>query len=355
MTVKQIAFAVMCVLLVVVLVMACVVASRVGALMGGVNPTLGGTAPSAEATTNTQSPTGSADPTVPQPTVPTVSDGTTAPTEPGHVHEYTLTETMEASCENYGYKIYTCATCGKQDIPSDELVDPYGHNFGAGMMVEATCTEDGYTRYTCSRCGKEEDRNIKPALGHVWVLIQTVPAACEQEGYDLYACSACGTEEKKNVTPAVEHSNILVESADPGCTDAGYEKYCCELCRKENLVSVPAVGHTWGEWIVQADGSIARVCGNCGNSQSSMDMAVTGTQVSVEDGAVCKIYVISVGTAETPNVLHYTVYDYRNRDVPQYRFDPVCGLVVTYLSTTGEEEQIIIAFLASEPTVLAGG
>ncbi|MBE6974287.1 MAG: hypothetical protein E7436_02190 [Ruminococcaceae bacterium] len=366
MTKKQLAFIILCALLVLVVVLACVLLVRINQLFGGTDtpePTTAPTVPTdpTAAPTIPTNPTGPTaaptDPTEPpMPTLPTVP-----PTEPSdHVHDYVLTESANATCTTYGYSLYTCAICGQQSIPTEETSDPLGHNFGAGELIAGSCTTDGCTRYHCSRCGYAEDRNIQPAAGHSFVLTEQIHPGCETEGCQLYCCTACGAEERRDIVPALEHDFLLVETQYPSCDEEGFERYVCQRCGAEHRDPLAATGHSFTVWGTDENGAHYCICTRCNATIYAAGMSVTGVQASSGEGNSCRIYVISVGIREPggwdePNILLYTVYDYRNADTPTYTFDPTRGLVVTYIGTLGDEECLVIPLLQTEPEQILAG
>lgn len=80
-----------------------------------------------------------------------------------HYHDYEITDSKDATCEEDGYKIYKCS-CGYENT---ETITATGHNFSA-----ATCTEDG----KCANCGAVGD----PAMGH------TAGTICERCGRNTF-------------------------------------------------------------------------------------------------------------------------------------------------------------------------
>ena len=65
------------------------------------------------------------------------------------------------------------------------------------------------------------------------------------------------------------------KSKEPDCTQPGSEYYVCGRCKDVKLVRKPALGHDWGDWIVdqqetdQADGLKHRICKTCGERQDA--------------------------------------------------------------------------------------
>lgn len=357
MDIKKTVFGVMCALIAIVIVLTCIVVSKVGSLFETVEPSLSGTM-GTTLSSGTDGSTAATEPsqtTPAQPTETTTPIQTTAPTQPDHVHSYELTESAEVSCEYYGYNIYTCTICGEQNIPTAEMVAPLGHNFGAGQVITPTCTEDGCTLYTCTRCGKTEQRNVKEATGHSYVFVTTVEAQCGSVGYDLYSCDVCGAEEHRNEIAALEHSYTLVKKADPTCTEDGFELYRCNACGTENDVTVPTQGHRYTGWIQEDDGTFSHTCEACGLTESTKELRITNTRTSADDGTAGKVYVITVGTEQETELFSYTIYDHLNNGTLNYSVDPVRGLVVTYTGADGTNAETAMDFFRTEPLEIPAG
>ena len=87
-------------------------------------------------------------------------------------HDHRLTETVEATCTEDGYCIYTCAKCGETYT---ETIPATGHSFGAWVVtVPATCATGGEERRCCEHCGTVETRSTEascPSTGFVDVAL----------------------------------------------------------------------------------------------------------------------------------------------------------------------------------------
>ena len=60
-------------------------------------------------------------------------------------HKYELSSTVEPTCEEYGYNVYTCIACGDS---YKESISPLGHDFVPSNVDGSDVVLD------CSRCGK---------------------------------------------------------------------------------------------------------------------------------------------------------------------------------------------------------
>ncbi|MCD7761015.1 MAG: 5'-nucleotidase C-terminal domain-containing protein, partial [Clostridiales bacterium] len=142
-----------------------------------------------------------------------------------HSHEYTEI-VIAPTCTEQGYTLHVCESCG--DFYCTDYVDATGHNYVDGVCtecgaeeptehtheyvatetVEATCTENGYIVYTCE-CG-DTYTEIIDATGHNYV-----------DG----VCTECGAVES---TEEHIHEYVATEIVEATCTEDGYVVYTCE-------------------------------------------------------------------------------------------------------------------------------
>lgn len=90
------------------------------------------------------------------------------------------------------------------------------------------------------------------------------------------------TDPVKVVYKDGEHSFKLVSSIDATCTSVGHKYYKCELCAKTKTETVPALGHTVGEWVVDSEASCTASgvkhtsCTVCGKLIENVYMPASG-------------------------------------------------------------------------------
>lgn len=351
---KKVMLAVMSVLLVVVIVMTGILISRVSQLFQGVTgpSTVGG---NQNATTGAK-PSEPGKETQPQPsqtvTPPTtlpIPPETTLPTEPGHVHDYVLQETVPAGCENMGYDILVCG-CGRETI--ENFVDAYGHNLGPGETKDPTCTEYGCTRATCYTCGQTVERNYRDELGHDYQLLESVTADCETAGYDKSQCARCGEILMENEVPAFGHTDeIIGEVITPTCTTEGFMQLHCTVCDSYRVQIIPVSGHTYDEWSF-SDTGMARICMTCGEVEVIQLADLTITDVQSTEGESGCVLEISVGTGSNPDLLQFMVCDYLNNGTLTYALLSGQGLEVTYTDATGTQIQLLRRFNEASTIVI---
>lgn len=75
------------------------------------------------------------------------------------------------------------------------------HTYREKIMTRPSCTLTGTALYTCSKCGDTYTAELD-ALGHDWVMDDSIPDELDEEGnvlkagYDLYTCTRCGVQHK---------------------------------------------------------------------------------------------------------------------------------------------------------------
>lgn len=121
-------------------------------------------------------------------------------------HNYEITETVDATCEENGYITYTCTICGDTYT---EVIPALGHDYVVTAVVEPTVTTGGYIVYECTRCGDRYYSWSSPAAGPAQSPAQThthTPGEAVRENeiaatettagsYDrVVYCTECGAE-----------------------------------------------------------------------------------------------------------------------------------------------------------------
>ena len=175
--------------------------------------------------------------------------------------------TTEPTEEAAGVRTFSCSRC---DATRTEPIAPldHTHNFVLTETVKATCEEGGYELYTCS-CGETEKRNETPATGHDYAVVST-PATCTADGSISKTCANCG-DKIDEIIPALGHDPMAaVVTTEATCTEEGESTVYCNRC--ESVLSatvIPALGHQAGNWEViqepteEANGIRVKKCVRC--------------------------------------------------------------------------------------------
>lgn len=181
----------------------------------------------------------------------------------------TAEETVAATCEKGGEKVYTCPDCKKS---WKEDTDPLGHDFVENVesSVTATCTSAGKKVEICSRCSALNVVTL-PQLKHEYVTDEATSrqASCTSIGVSVSVCKLCG-DHKEEYEPAAGHKwegtdctgkkCSVCEEMLPAiaahdyketshtaatCTTDGEIVLECTLCHDSYKVTELAKGHNW--------------------------------------------------------------------------------------------------------------
>ena len=182
----------------------------------------------------------------------------------------------EPDCTHMGYTTHTCTVCGSSY--QDAFVDATGHDCEA-TVVEPTCTGYGYTEHACKHCDYHYTSDIRQPLGHKGELRLVKEATCTEDGYtgDM-VCTVCGeTIQTGKSIPATGHSFGEWEvSKAATCAAPGEETRTCAHCQEQETRELPALDHTFGEWTItqQADcfhdGLKVHTCTVCGQEETEV-------------------------------------------------------------------------------------
>ncbi len=163
------------------------------------------------------------------------------------------TKVDRGNCKEYP----TCVSCGKI------IGNKYGEHDYEEDSVEPTCVEDGYTHRVCTICGKEDKEQTSPALGHrfgEWVF--TIQPTVDKAGEMKRECTVCAYTETQAVDPHT-HTFSSVPSKAATCTEDGYDAYeHCTECDYNTKVVIKALGHAWGAYLSNGNGSHSCTCAN---------------------------------------------------------------------------------------------
>ncbi|MGN0743382.1 MAG: hypothetical protein ACI4L8_12055, partial [Candidatus Fimadaptatus sp.] len=149
-----------------------------------------------------------------------------------------------------------------------------------------TCTAIGWNAYdTCSRCDWTTYRELE-ALGHAIVAHAAQAPTCTAIGWEAYdTCSRCDWTTYRELE-ALGHS-YRARTTAPTCTRAGYTTHTCTRCRAGYRDgAVAALGHWYGEWTPNADGTSTAVCRRgCGRTRT-VDCAQVVCRLGAGDAAL---------------------------------------------------------------------
>ena len=157
-------------------------------------------------------------------------------------HDYRFTKTVDPTCTDGGYDLYTCSGCGATERRN--LTDAAGHKWDGGTVTTApTETTPGARTFTCTVCGDIREETIPATGAHDYQFTKNVAPTCTDGGYDLYTCSGCGATERRNLTDAAGHKwdGGTVTTA-PTETTPGVRTFTCSGCGQTRTEAIPATG-----------------------------------------------------------------------------------------------------------------
>ncbi len=183
---------------------------------------------------------------------------------------HVITEPTE---EKEGVKQRTCSVCKK--VESETLPkSSHTHNYKVTGTVNPTCTEQGYSVYTCA-CGDTYQADYKDAFGHTWSNWKINRKPTETvAGQMSHTCVRCRTTETQEI-PATGHTHkYTVVVTEATCTQKGFTTYTCSCGDTYTDAYVNALGHAWGEWATTKEptttemGVSTRKCIRCGEAEA---------------------------------------------------------------------------------------
>ena len=183
---------------------------------------------------------------------------------------------IEPGCETDGsyYSVVRCERCNVKMSEEQVILPALGHNWNEWEITkDPTCTEAGEESRVCSRDASHTETRAVEAYGHAFELVTSREPTCTKNGINVYQCLRCD-ENYIDTVNALGHSAaapVEEDRTEPGCeTDGGYYSVVrCERCNvkiSEEPVALPALGHSWGEWVTTTDptctqaGKESRVC-----------------------------------------------------------------------------------------------
>lgn len=162
---------------------------------------------------------------------------------------YTLVETVEPKCTEFGYTLYQNKDGEKF---YNNVKSPTGHQYGEPTVVAPTCTEQGYTIYKCKNCGDTQKTDFINAKGHTEVIDEAVAPTCTQSGLtEGKHCSVCNEVlVKQEKIDAKGHKPVSANnSVRPTCTKDGKQSdTICSVCHETLKIGemIKATGHNFG-------------------------------------------------------------------------------------------------------------
>lgn len=222
-------------------------------------------------------------------------------------HSYTVENKIaeaykEGDCES-GTTYYKSCACGSISTTDTFKTAAGDHDLVLHDGKDATCLEGGWKKYyTCNNCDYNTFTATK-ATGHSWTHHNEIAPTCEGYGAPDYdECKNCGLTSKitdktvlKDMGYAPTGHDVYLEAGTfATCSAKGTEDhYSCVDCDvicidedgyfeiSEDEISIPALGHNWGEWKVTkkpnetTKGSETRTCLTDSSHKETRTVAAT--------------------------------------------------------------------------------
>ena len=209
---------------------------------------------------------------------------------------------LPATCKAPGYSIRTCLDCGQVVDSEHYSKNPNNHVGGTEIQnaIEADCTTAGYTGDTvCLGCGATISTGTSIPAAHGkknGFDVDSVAATCKNPGYSIKTCLDCGQTVSSTSYPKNPNNHVggtmIKDAVEPDCTTEGYtgDSYCkgCGI-KLADGESIPANGHTWGEWTVQQEatylheGIRVRLCEVCSAEETDVIPTLLPDQTIKDD------------------------------------------------------------------------
>ena len=161
------------------------------------------------------------------------------------------------------------------------------------VVTPATCLTDGLGRYTATFTVDDFPTQTKditlPATGHDWGTTEYTWTPTE-DGYNCTAKRVCQKDKSHEETETVTAAYAVV--TEPTCLTDGLGRYqasfeadWAEDASKD--VTLSALGHDWGAWTSNGDGTHTRVCTK--DSSHTEDGTCSGGTATCTERAICDV------------------------------------------------------------------
>lgn len=137
---------------------------------------------------------------------------------------FKLLKIIPPTCIDQGYSIYTCISCGNQEL-SDYTTNG-SHSYDQ-YYVEPTCLKSGGVYSTCIYCKLSYMLNEVAPLSHNYITSITKSPTCNNVGKRHFECSRCGIKKDQEISK-LNHDYMEYSESKSGRKT--YKTYKCTLC-----------------------------------------------------------------------------------------------------------------------------
>ncbi|MBE5781723.1 MAG: hypothetical protein E7329_00240 [Clostridiales bacterium] len=247
-------------------------------------------------------------------------------------HAWYEAENIAPSCTVDGKIVTACKNC---DESTTEVIAATGHAWYEAENIAPSCTVDGKIVTACKNCD-ETTTEVIEAIGHAWYEAENVAPSCTEKGHIANACQNCEETVWEDYGSATGHQWYLSGSVAATCTANGSNTFTCSICHIFTRKTVDALGHHFGEYLSQQNGTHAALClNNCGEKLEEACALETA-----EDGSqqcpICN-YTIALVASEEPQPTPVPTAEPTAQPTPQ----PIVE----------KPEEAKIEFVATDPAV----
>ena len=177
-------------------------------------------------------------------------------------HVYT-NETLPAGCEVDGYKKTYCKFC--EEVKEEIVLPATGHDYRSIAITPSTCTQHGTMEKKCSRCNNivKEELDLIP---HTFTT-STINPNCVASGTITESCIMCGTINYSEPIPALGHDYVVINTVPATCQETGTIQKSCQRCQDAITESIPKKEH---DYVLKIDTDEIRQweCSVCGSTKT---------------------------------------------------------------------------------------
>lgn len=134
------------------------------------------------------------------------------------------------------------------------------------LASAATCVSKARYYEHCSHCGQMSSSTFEGDIdpdNHDLTHVKAQAPTCTEVGWNAYdTCTRCDYTTYVEIPANLDnHALIHVKAQAPTCTDHGWDAYdICQRCGYTTFKELPALGHWYGEWTPNGDGTQIAAC-----------------------------------------------------------------------------------------------
>ena len=183
-------------------------------------------------------------------------------------------------------------THGRTCKNSEDCYDEDDCNYVEIDRTPADCENAEIITYQCDGCGHTKTEEGEGAIGHDW-------SAWNSNEDDTHT-RVCANDENHNET--VDCNYVVIEDVKVDCEVDGYTVYQCDGCAHSYRVDgEKALGHDYGEWVLDTAGNRTQYCANNGNHKI-VEKYIPNTSIDITQGLILVHYVQSALIEDPSNV-----------------------------------------------------